>query len=109
MHKDEEAEIRIQKMLDKLKCNTCKYNFVLSVYTSNRDPGLLDSLEAGNVHRVCMAFADEGIAEIGTFSGGGCEEWEENTKQRSDIIDKADKTVNNRIFKNISKGVKTWI
>lgn len=60
-------------MNDLPNCDTCMRRMKLSVYTLNQSDILMSALAEENVHYVCMAFSDEGIAEIGTFSGLGCE------------------------------------
>ncbi len=57
-------------------CENCSLRFELKVYTLNRSKELMSELEKTNTKYVCMAFATEGIAEIGTFSGIGCEVFE---------------------------------
>ena len=62
-------------------CNDCKHQLILKVYTSSRKPGLIKELDENNCHNVCLAFADEGIAEIGPFNSIGCECFERQSEK----------------------------
>ena len=84
-------------LLEKLKCETCSKCLVMSIHTSNRNESLISELEQENIHNVCLAFADECIAEIGNFSYG-CEEWEQETPEQKKQKEKAKTSVYNRIF-----------
>ena len=71
-------------MLDQ-SCDECKYQLVLKVYTTSSSPELNEQLDKQNCKNVCLAFANEGIAEIGPFDGLSCEYFEKQTDKFTEI------------------------
>ena len=66
-------------------CNDCKHQLILKVYTESRKSGLMKELNENNCINVCLAFADEGIAEIGPFDSIGCECFERQSEKFTKI------------------------
>lgn len=80
------------------KCDDCVHQLVLSVYTTARDEMLLASLQQEKCRNLCLAFAHEGIAEIGPFSGIGCECYEKQSEEFTKAKEKARQSIEERIF-----------
>ena len=87
-----------RKALEKLRCDTCDKQLTLGVYTTIRDDNLMGELSKQKCYNVCLAFADEMIAEIGTFTGLGCEEWEQRSEYQDKMKKKSEKTMQERLF-----------
>jgi len=66
-------------------CDECKYQLVLKIYISSRSKELTNELKKQNCKNICLAFADEGIAEIGPFNSLGCECFEKQTDKFTEI------------------------
>lgn len=87
-----------QKLFDSMQCNDCKYQYPLSIHICSRDKHLVSELANNNVFNICTLFANEGIMEIGNFSGLGCEGFIKQTDEFKEIKQKAKQKVYNKIF-----------
>ena len=80
-----------QKLFDSMQCNDCLHQLNLSIHTPYRSKGLVDILKMYNISTICTLFENEGIGEIGNFTGTGCEGFLKQSEELRDTKERINK------------------